>query len=57
MPQYRVEYKAFDYPKIARGITVGEFLEAMAWAETYGLTNLDPHSVSVRKLYLRQSSG
>ena len=33
MPQYRVEYKAYDYPEIARGITAQEFLEAMDWAE------------------------
>jgi len=51
MPQYRVEYKAFDYPEIARGIRAEEFLEAMDWAEKQGLTNLDPQSVSVRKLY------
>ena len=54
MPQYRVEYKAFNYPEIARGITVQEFLEAMGWAETYGLTNLDPHSVAVRDFYHRR---
>ena len=33
MAQYRVEYKAFDYPEIARGITVQEFLEAMDWGK------------------------
>jgi len=51
MAQYRVEYKAFDYPEIARGITVQEFLEAMEWAKKYGLTNLDPQSVALRKFY------
>jgi putative pyruvate formate lyase activating enzyme len=51
MTQYRVEYRAFDYPKIARGITVQEFLEAMDWAEKYGLTNLDPQSVAVTNFY------
>lgn len=51
MPQYRVEYRAFEYPEIARGITEGEFLEAMAWAEEAGLTNLDPRSMSVREFY------
>jgi putative pyruvate formate lyase activating enzyme len=56
MPQYRVEYKAFDYPEISRGITVQEFLEAMAWAEQHGLTNLDPHSVAVKDLYARRLS-
>lgn len=51
MPQYRVEYKAFDYPNIARGITADEFLEAINWAEKQGLTNLDPQSVAVGKFY------
>jgi uncharacterized Fe-S radical SAM superfamily protein PflX len=54
MPQYRVDYKAFDYPEIARGITVQEFLEAMDWAEEYGLTNLDPKSVAVRNFYYQR---
>jgi putative pyruvate formate lyase activating enzyme len=54
MAQYRVEYKAFEYPEISRGITVEEFLEAMKWAEQHGLTNLDPHSLAVRDLYRRQ---
>jgi putative pyruvate formate lyase activating enzyme len=56
MPQYHVEYKAFDYPEIARGITAEEFLEAMRWAKKYGLTNLDPKSVAVRNLYDRLRS-
>ncbi len=56
MAQYRVDYKAFDYPEIARGITVREFLEAMNWAEEAGLTNLDPHSLSTRKFYQRNRS-
>jgi putative pyruvate formate lyase activating enzyme len=51
MPQYRVEYKAYEHPEIARGITVQEFLEAMDWAEKSGLTNLDPNSVAVRNFY------
>ena len=51
MPQYHVDYKAFEYPKIARGITVQEFLEAMTWAEEQGLTGLDPRSVRVRNFY------
>jgi putative pyruvate formate lyase activating enzyme len=54
MPQYYVAYKAFDYPMIARRITIEEFLEAMDWADDYGLTNLDPKSVSVRDLYIRR---
>ena len=56
MPQYRVEYKAFEYPEIARGITVEEFLEAIAWAEQSGLTNLDPKSVAVRNFYRDRGS-
>jgi len=51
MPQYHVAYRAFEFPQIARGITVQEFLEAMDWAEKYGLTNLDPRSVDIRNLY------
>jgi putative pyruvate formate lyase activating enzyme len=57
MPQYRVAYKAYDYPEIARGITVQEFLEAMDWAEQSGLTNLDPKSVRLRDFYKRVRSG
>jgi putative pyruvate formate lyase activating enzyme len=57
MAQYRVDHKAYDYPEIARGITVEEFLEAMAWAEQYGLTNLDPKSVRIRDFYKRRRSG
>jgi putative pyruvate formate lyase activating enzyme len=53
MAQYRVEYKAFDYPEISRGITVQEFLEAMDWAEKYGLTNLDHQSIANRNFYRR----
>jgi len=56
MAQYRVEYKAFDYPEISRGITAQEFLEAMGWAEKYGLTNLDPQSVATRNLYRHRGS-
>lgn len=51
MPQYRVEYKAYEYAKISRGITVQEFLESMEWAEQAGLTNLDPKSVAVAEFY------
>jgi putative pyruvate formate lyase activating enzyme len=51
MAQYRVEYKAYDYSEIACGITAQEFLEAMDWAEKYGLTNLDPQSVALRNFY------
>lgn len=51
MEQYRVEYRAYEYPEIARGITVEEFLEAMDWAEMYGLTNLDARSLAARKFF------
>jgi putative pyruvate formate lyase activating enzyme len=51
MAQYRVEYKAFEYPEINRGITVPEFLEAVDWARRYGLTNLDPQSSSLYNFY------
>jgi putative pyruvate formate lyase activating enzyme len=53
MSQYHVDYKAYEYPKIARAITVEEFLEAMTWAEEYGLNNLDPRSLQVRDFYTR----
>ena len=56
MAQYRVEYKAFDYPEISRGITVQEFLEAMKWAEIYGLTNLDPQSIALKNFYRHRQS-
>ncbi len=54
MSQYHVDYKAFEYPEIARGITVQEFLEAMDWAEKSGLTSLDPRSVRDRDVYTNQ---
>jgi putative pyruvate formate lyase activating enzyme len=56
MAQYRVEYEAYDYPEIARGITAQEFLEAMDWAEKYGLTNLDQQSLSLRNFYQHRRS-
>ena len=56
MAQYRVEYQAFNYPEIARGITAQEFLEAMKWAEKNGLTNLDPQSVAIKNIYLKHQS-
>src|SRR4030043_604805 len=51
MAQYRVEYKAYDYPEIARGITAQEFLEAIEWARKVGLTNLDPQSKALWNFY------
>jgi len=56
MAQYRVEYKAYDYPEIARGITAQEFSEAMDSAEKYGLTNLDPQSIALRNFYRHRRS-
>jgi len=52
MAQYRVEYKAYEHPEIARGISEEEFLEAMGWAEKAGLTNLDTQSVVLKHFYL-----
>jgi putative pyruvate formate lyase activating enzyme len=57
MAQYRVEYKAYEHPEIARGITVKEFLEAIEWAEKYGLQNLDPQSKALRNFYRHRPSG
>jgi putative pyruvate formate lyase activating enzyme len=54
MSQYRVEYKAYDYPEIARGLTVGEFLEAVEWAKEYGLTNLDYHTEATWDYYRKK---
>jgi putative pyruvate formate lyase activating enzyme len=54
MAQYRVEYRAYEYPD--PGITAQEFLEAMDWAAQYGLTNLDPKSRMLKDLYLRRRS-
>ncbi len=51
MAQYRVEYRAYEHPEIARGISREEYLEAMEWAWRAGLTNLDPHSVAARDFY------
>jgi putative pyruvate formate lyase activating enzyme len=51
MAQYRVEYKAYEHPEIARGISVEEFLEAVAWADEAGLTNLDGHTLALADYY------
>jgi putative pyruvate formate lyase activating enzyme len=40
MAQYRPEYKAFDYPEIARRLKRSEYHEAVRWAKKYGLTRL-----------------
>ncbi len=41
MSQYRPQYKAKDYPKIARRISREEYTEVVEWARQEGLTNLD----------------
>ncbi len=56
MPQWRVEHHAFEHEDIARGITVGEFLDAMDWAREAGLTNLDERAVAAEQVY-RQRLG
>jgi putative pyruvate formate lyase activating enzyme len=53
MHQYHVDYKAFEYSKIQRSIKAEEYIEAMSWAEQYGLTNLDPKSVAVRDFFVQ----
>ena len=57
MSQYRVEYKAYDYAEIARGVTVEEYLEAVSWAEEFGLTRLDNRAGALRQFYLRLRGG
>jgi putative pyruvate formate lyase activating enzyme len=41
MRQYRPEYKAPEFPEIARLIKSSEYAEALAWAKKYGLNRLD----------------
>lgn len=53
MHQYHVDYKAFEYPKIQRSINAEEYIEAMSWAEQYGLINLDPKSMAVRDFFVK----
>lgn len=40
MRQYRPEYKASEFPELARQIKSGEYSEAVGWARKYGLTRL-----------------
>lgn len=54
MSQYRVEYKAFEYERIARAITSEEYVEAMEWAMEAGLTNLDKKSISQLDIHRRR---
>jgi putative pyruvate formate lyase activating enzyme len=56
MSQYHVDYKAYDYPAIARGITIQEFLEAVQWAKNYGLTNLDYQTMATWDFYQKRRS-
>ncbi len=51
MSQYRVEYRAFEYERIARAITSEEFVEAMVWANEAGLTNLDARSLAQYEIH------
>ena len=41
MRQYRPEYKARQYPEIARRINSSEYNEALKWAKQFELTRLD----------------
>lgn len=54
MSQYRVEYKAFNFPEIARGITVEEYLEVLDWAQELGLYNLDDRVKALHLFYKRR---
>ncbi len=56
MAQYRVEYKAFEYKRIARAITSEEYVEAMEWAIEAGLTNLDQRSLVHLELHRQRLS-
>lgn len=40
MRQYRPEYKASEYPEIARRLKKSEYTEAIRWAKKYGLNRL-----------------
>lgn len=40
MSQYQPFYKAFNYPEIARRITVKEYKDTIDWAKKAGLTNV-----------------
>ncbi len=45
--------RPMNIPKICFSITAKEYLEAMRWAEKWGLTDLDPKSVAVRDFFIR----
>jgi putative pyruvate formate lyase activating enzyme len=48
MDQYHPCYEAFHYPPLDRGITAGEFEEAVAMAKEAGLTRIDGVTVGLR---------
>lgn len=56
MSQYRVEFRAFEFPRIARAITSREFVEAIEWAREAGLTNLDDRSLASYEIHRRRVS-
>ena len=56
MHQYFPDYKAFEYPEIDRRISVQEYLQAMHWADEFGLTNLDRQSVIMKNIYTKQAN-
>ena len=41
MSQYRPDYKALEYPKIARSLNNKEYKSIISYAQKIGLTNLD----------------
>ncbi len=41
MRQYRPEYKATEYPELARQLKRKEYTEALQWAKKFGLNRLD----------------
>lgn len=53
MHQYHVAFKAFEYDQIQRSISTAEYIEAIDWAERYGLINLDPKSLAVRDFFMK----
>jgi len=54
MDQYRVEFEAFEYDKIARSITSEEYVEVMEHAKEVGLTNLDERSLGQYEIHLQR---
>lgn len=54
MSQYRVDYRAYEYEKIARAIRPEEFIEAIDVAKAAGLKNLDSRSMSQYAVFQRR---